>query len=252
MRVCAPLEVGGKCRKRRAMKRLAKTAGLLFSGGQDSATCLAWALTQFERVETIGFDYGQRHDVEMRCRLDVRDAVQERFPQWADRLGEDHVIDLAGLGQISETSLTRDVEIEVESSGLPNTFVPGRNLIFLNYAAALGWRRGFSHLVAGMCEADFSGYPDCRKETLDAQMQAISLGLDRAFTLHTPLMFLSKAGAWDLAEELGGDALVDIVRTKTHTCYKGIHDKLHPWGYGCGTCPACELRARGWQEYAAS
>jgi len=181
------------------MTSIDQTAGLLFSGGQDSATCLAWALDKFDRVETIGFEYGQRHDIEMKCRLEVRTSVKENFPQWADKLGEDHVINLAGLGQISETSLTRDVEIGVHENGLPTTFVPGRNLIFLNYAAALGWRRGVSHLVAGMCEADFSGYPDCRQETLDSQMQAISLGLDRDYTLHTPLMYLSKAGAWDLA-----------------------------------------------------
>lgn len=231
------------------MTKINQTAGLLFSGGQDSATCLAWALNKFERVETIGFAYGQRHDVEMRCRLDVRSAVKEAFPDWAERLGEDHIINLAGLGQISETSLTRDVEIGVHENGLPTTFVPGRNLIFLNYAAALGWRRGFSHLVAGMCEADFSGYPDCRKETLDAQMNAISLGLDRPYTLHTPLMHLSKAGAWDLSNSLGGETLVEIIREKSHTCYKGVHSTLHPWGYGCHDCPACILRANGWAEY---
>ncbi len=232
------------------MTSINQTAGILFSGGQDSATCLAWALDKFDRVETIGFDYGQRHDVEMTCRLDVRTAVQKIFPKWASKLGEDHVINLAGLGQISETSLTRAVEIGVHENGLPTTFVPGRNLIFLNYAAALGWRRGFSHLVAGMCEADFSGYPDCRIETLDAQMQAISLGLDRAFTLHTPLMHLSKAGAWELAESLGGARLVQIIREKTHTCYKGVHADLHSWGYGCGDCPACALRAKGWIEFS--
>lgn len=237
---------------RATMNKISATAGLLFSGGQDSATCLAWALETFDHVETIGFDYGQRHDIEMKCRLDVRQSVCDAFPQWAARLGEDHIINLAGLGQISETSLTRDVEIGIHENGLPTTFVPGRNLIFLNYAAALGWRRGFSHLVAGMCEADFSGYPDCRKETLDAQMQAISLGLDRNYELHTPLMFLSKAGAWDLAKSLGGSDLVEIVRTKTHTCYKGVHSDLHPWGYGCGECPACELRANGWAEYAGA
>lgn len=225
------------------------TAGLLFSGGQDSATCLAWALENFDHVETIGFHYGQRHDVEMRCRLDVRVAVQNEFPEWGDKLGKDHIINLSGLGQISETALTRDVEIGVHEGGLPTTFVPGRNLIFLNYAAALGWRRGFSHLVAGMCEADFSGYPDCRKATLDAQMSAISLGLDRKYELHTPLMHLSKAGAWHLADELGGEKLVKIIREQSHTCYKGVHEKLHDWGYGCGDCPACELRASGWAEY---
>ncbi len=231
------------------MKTISQTAGVLFSGGQDSGTCLAWALETFDRVETIGFEYGQRHDIEMECRLDMRESIRSSFPDWADRLGEDHVINLAGLGQISETSLTRDVEIGVHENGLPTTFVPGRNLIFLNYAAALGWRRGFSHLVAGMCEADFSGYPDCRKETLDTQMKAISLGLDRDYSLHTPLMFLSKAGAWDLAETLGGETLVEIVRAKSHTCYKGVHSELHSWGYGCGECPACELRSKGWAEY---
>jgi len=234
------------------MSTINETAGLLFSGGQDSATCLAWALDTFDQVETIGFDYGQRHDIEMTCRLEVRQSVQDTFPKWADKLGEDHIINLAGLGQISETSLTRDVEIGVHENGLPTTFVPGRNLIFLNYAAALGWRRGFSHLVAGMCEADFSGYPDCRKQTLDAQMQAISLGLDRDYSLHTPLMNLSKAGAWELAHNLGGETLVDIIRQKSHTCYKGVHEALHEWGYGCGSCPACELRAAGWEKYAGA
>ncbi len=231
------------------MTSINQTAGLLFSGGQDSATCLAWALETFEHVETIGFAYGQRHEVEMRCRLDVRRAVQEKFPKWAERLGEDHIINLAGLGQISETALTRDVEIGVHENGLPTTFVPGRNLIFLNYAAALGWRRGFSHLIAGMCEADFSGYPDCRIETLDMQMDAISRGLDRPYKLHTPLMHLSKAGAWELAKDLGGDALVEIIREKSHTCYKGVHADLHLWGYGCGDCPACDLRAKGWAAF---
>ena len=231
------------------MTLLNQTAGLLFSGGQDSATCLAWALKTFDRVETIGFEYGQRHDIEMTCRMDVLRSVQKEFPQWSEKLGEDHVINLAGLGQISETALTRDVEIGVHETGLPTTFVPGRNLLFLNYAAALGWRRGFTNLVAGMCEADFSGYPDCRKETLDAQMKAISLGLDRDFTLHTPLMNLSKAGAWELAQKLGGSPLVEIIRQKTHTCYKGVHTELHSWGYGCGTCPACDLRAKGWAEF---
>lgn len=228
-----------------------QTAGLLFSGGQDSATCLAWALSRFERVETIGFHYGQRHDVEMRCRLEVRDAIAQAFPKWGGRLGEDHLIDLSGLGALSETALTRETEIFVTESGLPNTFVPGRNLIFLNYAAALGWRRGFTDLVAGMCEADFSGYPDCRKETLDAQMHAISLGLDRPFTLHTPLMHISKAGAWDMAQQLGGDPLVQIVNEKSHTCYRGDHETRHDWGYGCGDCPACELRANGWATFQA-
>ena len=226
-------------------------AGVLFSGGQDSTTCLAWALDRFDHVETVGFHYGQRHAVEM----EVRDAFLAKLrairPDWGAKLGEDHVVGLAGLGAISETALTREEEISTGESGLPNTFVPGRNLIFLNYAAALGWRRGFSTLVAGMCEADFSGYPDCRADTLDAQMRAISLGMDREFTLHTPLMQLSKAGAWSLAHELGGDALVELIRTDSHTCYLGERGELHDWGYGCGDCPACELRARGWAEFAA-
>lgn len=229
--------------------RLTK-AGVLFSGGQDSATVLAWALARYDHVETIGFSYGQRHDVELQVRLDLLSSIKDAFPHWADRLGEDHLIDLAGFGAISETALTRDREIDMLDSGLPNTFVPGRNLVFLNYAAALGWRRGFSDLVAGMCEADFSGYPDCRKETLDAQMNAISLGLERDFTLHTPLMTRSKAQAWQFAEELGGSKLVELIRTETHTCYLGVREELHDWGYGCGECPACDLRAKGWAEYA--
>lgn len=227
-------------------------AGVLFSGGQDSATVLAWALTRFDHVETIGFSYGQRHNVEMIVRKSMLDQIRTDFPNWADRLGEDHVIDLAGFGAISETALTREREIDTLESGMPNTFVPGRNLIFLTYAAALGWRRGFSELVAGMCEADFSGYPDCRKETLDAQMHAISLGLERDFTLHSPLMTRSKAQAWALARTLGGDALVEMIRSGTHTCYMGVRDTLHAWGYGCGTCPACDLRAKGWADYAGS
>lgn len=213
---------------------------------------LAWALSRFDEVETIGFSYGQRHDVELQVRLELLRTIREAFPGWSEKLGEDHLIDLAGFGAISETALTRDRQIDVLDSGLPNTFVPGRNLIFLNYAAALGWRRGFTDLIAGMCEADFSGYPDCRKETLDAQMTAISLGLEKDFELHTPLMNRSKAGAWTLAEELGGKKLVDLIRTETHTCYLGVRDELHEWGYGCGTCPACELRAKGWAEYAGS
>lgn len=227
-------------------------AGVLFSGGQDSATVLAWALERFDHVETIGFSYGQRHDVEMTVRKALLDKLRAAFPAWSARLGEDHVIDLVGLGAISETALTRERAIDTLESGLPNTFVPGRNLIFLNYAAALGWRRGFSELVAGMCEADFSGYPDCRKDTLDAQMHAISLGLDRPFHLHSPLMTRSKAQAWTLAHSLGGDVLVEMIRTGTHTCYMGVRDTLHDWGYGCGTCPACDLRAKGWAEYAES
>ena len=225
------------------------SALLLFSGGQDSATCLAWALSRFDRVETVGFDYGQRHTIEMQCRDRARRSVSALNPTWAARLGYDHIIDLTALGEISDTALTRDVEIEMSETGLPSTFVPGRNLIFLNFAAALGYRRGISHLIGGMCEADFSGYPDCRSETLDATMHAISLGMDQAFTLETPLMHISKAGAWELAEELGGPELVDVIVEDTHTCYLGERGTRHDWGYGCETCPACELRAKGWNEY---
>jgi len=224
---------------------------LMFSGGQDSATCLAWALDRYDHVETVGFDYGQRHNIEMTCRADVRDRIKGLNTDWAKRLGDDHIIDLSNLGAISETSLTRDVEITLNETGLPSTFVPGRNMIFLNFAAALGYRRGIYALIGGMCEADFSGYPDCRAETLDATMMAISLGMDRTFTLDTPLMHLSKAGAWALSERLGGAALVEIIRTFTHTCYLGERGVLHDWGYGCGTCPACELRAVGWDTYCA-
>ena len=224
---------------------------ILFSGGQDSATILAWALQRFDWVETLGFSYGQRHNVEMKCRQDVLKEIKSGF-KWGKNLGTDHVLDLSVLGEISKTSLTRNIDIEeVGDTGMPNSFVPGRNLLFLNFASALGYRRGINHLVAGMCEADFSGYPDCRKETLDAQMRAISLGMEREFILHTPLMYLSKADAWGLAEELGGDKLVNLINQKTHTCYKGER-KTHDWGAGCGACPACDLRAKGWAEYKAN
>jgi 7-cyano-7-deazaguanine synthase len=226
-----------------------KTALLLFSGGQDSATCLAWALENFDHVETVGFDYDQRHSVEMQCRRELLEKIREKFPHWAKRMGRDHILDLSVLGAISETSLTRDMDITMPETGLPNTFVPGRNLIFLNFAAAIGFKRGIFDIVAGMCEADFSGYPDCRKETLDTTMKSISLGMAREFKLHTPLMRLSKAGAWELAEKLGGKVFVDLVNRVSHTCYKGERGDLHDWGYGCGVCPACDLRAKGWAEY---
>ncbi len=224
---------------------------LLFSGGQDSATCLAWALDRFNHVETVGFHYGQRHDVEMNCRETIRDMIPALNRDWLSRLGEDHILDLSVLGQMSETALTRDVAIEMNEDGLPNTFVPGRNLIFLTFAGALAYRRGITTLIGGMCEADFSGYPDCRKETLEAQMKALALGLAKPMSLETPLMFLSKTGAWELCEKLGGKALVDVVNRETHSCYKGDHETLNAWGYGCGDCPACELRAAGWEGYQA-
>ena len=224
---------------------------IMFSGGQDSATCLAWALERYDYIETVGFNYEQRHAVEMSSRQIVLKSFKTGFPNWAEKLGEDHIVDLSALGAISETSLTRDVEITLSKDGLPSTFVPGRNLIFLNFAAALGYRRDLTTLIGGMCEADFSGYPDCRIETLNAQMKAISLGMDKAFKLETPLMNLSKAGAWDMAYKLGGQALVEIVLEDTHTCYLGERGTRHDWGYGCGSCPACELRAQGWKKYSS-
>ncbi len=225
------------------------SALVLFSGGQDSTICLAWALSRFEQVETVGFDYGQRHAVEMDCRLAVLDGLRAQFPNWAGRLGHDHVCDLGVLGEISETSLTRAVEIETADSGLPNTFVPGRNLMFLTLAGAIGWRRGINTLVGGMCETDYSGYPDCRRDTIDAQELALSRGMDRPFSIETPLMALDKAQTWALADELGGQALVELVIEESHSCYLGDRSQRHDWGYGCNACPACELRARGYMQW---
>ena len=222
---------------------------VLFSGGQDSATCLAWALSRYERVETIGFDYGQRHKIELDCRVKFIKALRTQRPDWSARLGEDHLLDLALLGQISDTALTQEKVISFASSGLPNTFVPGRNLMFLTLAAAVAYRRGLSVLVGGMCETDSSGYPDCRDDTIKALQVALSLGLDTRFVLETPLMWIDKAQTWHLAESLGGDPLVELIREETHTCYVGDHDTRHAWGYGCGGCPSCELRQRGYEAY---
>ncbi len=234
------------------MEHGAEGALVLFSGGQDSGTCLAWALARFGRVETIGFDYGQRHRVELDCRAGFRDALSARFPDWASRLGPDHVLDLSVLGAVSETAMTRETAITMEANGLPSTFVPGRNLLFFTFAAALAYRRGLKHIVGGMCETDHSGYPDCRDDTIKTLQVALSLGMDRRVVLHTPLMWLDKAATWGLARDLGGDALVDLVVEGTHTCYLGDRTHRHPWGYGCGTCPACELRARGWEGFVAT
>lgn len=229
---------------------MSETAALvLFSGGQDSTVCLAWALARYARVETVGFDYGQRHRVELDARQIILERLRREFPEWASRLGPDRVLKLPALGEISETALTRDKEIEIGETGLPSTFVPGRNLLFFTYAAALGWRRGISVLVGGMCETDFSGYPDCRNETLQTLARAISLGIDRPVTIQTPLMYVDKAGTWAMTEELGGAPLVELVTEETHTCYVGVRSRRHPWGYGCGHCPACGLRAKGWQEW---
>lgn len=222
---------------------------VLFSGGQDSATCLAWALRKYDRVETIGFDYGQRHNVEMQARQSVRAQIIEAFPQWATRLGPDEVVDITGFGALSESALTRDAEIGLREDGLPTTFVPARNLVFLTVASALAMRRAITTLVTGVCQTDYSGYPDCRQDTIDAQASAISLGLARPMKIETPLMHITKAQTWDLAVELGGEALVDLILEHTHTCYLGDHETRHDWGYGCGRCPACELRASGWQAW---
>ena len=226
-----------------------RRALVLFSGGQDSATCLAWALDRYDYVETIGFDYGQRHKIELLCRNHVIDSIRRCFPVWGARLGEDHVLDLGLLGQISDTALTDHRAVVMQSSGLPNTFVPGRNLLFFTLSAAVAYRRGIDILVGGMCETDFSGYPDCRDNTLKALQVALSLGLDNRVIVETPLMWLDKRATWEMSQDLGGEALVEIVRRETHTCYLGNRSQLHEWGYGCGTCPACELRSRGYSEF---
>jgi 7-cyano-7-deazaguanine synthase len=227
----------------------AEGALVLFSGGQDSATCLAWALERFGRVETIGFDYGQRHRVELDVRPVVLDSLRSRFPAWAGRLGDDHRLDLSVLGQVSDTALTGDVEIAMQDNGLPNTFVPGRNLVFVTFAAALAYRRGLRHLVVGVCETDYSGYPDCRDDTMKAMQLALNLGMETRFVLHTPLMWIDKAETWRLAESLGGEALVGLIRDETHSCYRGDRSRSHDWGHGCGECPACALRAEGWRRF---
>lgn len=222
---------------------------VLFSGGQDSATCLAWALEQYALVETVGFDYGQRHSVELESRLTVIDQIRAAFPSWGDRLGEDHVIELGYLSALGETAMTHDVAIEMTEAGLPTTFVPGRNLAFLNAAGALAYRRGMTVLVGGMCETDYSGYPDCRRDTIDAQETALALGMDRPFRIETPLMDIDKAATWALAQTLGGQALLDLIIEHTHTCYIGDREHRHDWGYGCGACPACDLRSAGYARF---
>jgi 7-cyano-7-deazaguanine synthase len=221
---------------------------VLFSGGQDSTVCLAWALQHFGHVETIGFQYGQRHGIEMQCRLTVLSQLRQSFP-WAVELGEDHVLDVSFLSQIGETALTSQRQIEMNANGLPNTFVPARNLLFFNVAAALAYRRGLNALVGGMCETDYSGYPDCRDNTLKAMQVALSLGLDSPMTVHTPLMWLSKAQTWAWAHALGGETLTEVIKENTHTCYLGDRTQRHVWGYGCGRCPACQLRQQGYDQW---
>jgi 7-cyano-7-deazaguanine synthase len=229
-----------------------RAALVLFSGGQDSTACLAWALDRFARVETVGFDYGQRHRIELDCRVAVCEQLRAGFPPWRDKLGDDHRLDLSLLGQISDTALTDARAIEIGASGLPNTFVPGRNLLFFTFAAALAYRRGLSVLVGGMCETDYSGYPDCRDNTLKALQVALSLGMATPMTVETPLMWLDKAQTWALAQSLGGTALTELIVEHTHTCYLGERAQRHAWGYGCGQCPACELRSRGYATWRAS
>ena len=226
-----------------------KRALVLFSGGQDSATCLAWALSNFDRVETIGFDYGQRHSVELECRTRVRTKMTELNADWASRLGEDRVLSLTALSEAGETALTAETEIAMAEDGLPNTFVPGRNLAFLTLAGAVAYRRGMGVLVGGMCETDYSGYPDCRAQTLEAMARALSLGMAAEFRVEAPLMRLTKGQTWELAEQLGGEDLVSLILEETHTCYLGERGARHAWGYGCGKCPACELRAQGWSVF---
>lgn len=233
------------------MKHAPSSALVLFSGGQDSATCLAWALDRFDRVETIGFDYGQRHAIELACRPKFLAAIRAAFPAWGAKLGDDHMIDASVLKALGATAMTHDVVITMTAAGLPNTFVPGRNLLFFTLAGALAVRRGAGHLVGGMCETDYSGYPDCRADTMKAQEETLRLGLDADVRIETPLMYLDKAATWQLAQDLGGDTLVDLIAEETHTCYLGERGTRHAWGYGCGACPACELRANGWQRWQA-
>ncbi len=224
---------------------------VLFSGGQDSTVSLAWALERFAHVETVGFDYGQKHRVELEVRPNVLRALRNAFSAWDAKLGDDHMVEIAALGQMSDTALTRDVAIRFEANGLPNTFVPGRNLLFLTFAAALAYRRDVRRLVLGVCETDYSGYPDCRDDTMKAMQVALNLGMDIRFVVETPLMWIDKAETWRMTERLGGSALVEIVRLETHSCYRGDRERLHDWGFGCGACPACALRAEGYRRYRA-
>ncbi|AEE65706.1 exsB protein [Bordetella pertussis] len=233
------------------MQNHQRRALVLFSGGQDSTTCLAWALERYAHVETLGFDYGQRHRVELDARQVVLRELRANFPDWAQRLGDDHLLDLGILAQVGDTAMTSDREIEMQANGLPNTFVPGRNLLFLTLAAALGYRRQLDVLVGGMCETDFSGYPDCRDDTIKSQQVTLGLGLGTRVTIETPLMWLDKAQTWELADRLGGQALVDMVIEHSHTCYLGERGQRHDWGYGCGHCPACALRKNGWERWVA-
>jgi len=231
--------------------RAGEGALVLYSGGQDSATCLAWALSRYERVETIGFDYGQRHRVELECRADLVAGLRSAFPDWSRRLGDDHMVRLDAIAQLGQTALTQDIAFRMAEDGLPNTFVPGHNIIFLSFAAAAAYRRGLRRIVAGVCETDYSGYPDCRDDTIKAMQVALNLGLARRFVLETPLMWIDKAQTFALARELGGQTFLDLVVAESHSCYAGDRSTAHDWGRGCGTCPACQLRAEGWRRFVA-
>ena len=234
------------------MTRSAGTALVLFSGGQDSTTCLAWALERFSTVETVGFNYGQQHAGELDARPRILARLRDLYPDWRFVLAADHVLPLELLSAIGGTALIVGSESSgnpADFRGLPATFVPGRNVLFLAAAAALAYRRGIAHLVAGMCETDYSGYPDCRDETIKAVGRALDLAMESAFTIHTPLMHIDKKATWLLAETLGGPAFVQLIVEETVTCYKGDTTHRHDWGHGCGVCAACRLRARGYERY---
>ena len=233
----------------RVFERAEEAAIVLFSGGQDSTTCLAWALDRFARVDTIAFDYRQRHGIELACREQVLAELRQGFPDWAPRLGDDRLIDLGVLAELGDSALTSAEEIRLSERGLPNTFVPGRNLLFLTIAGAIAYRADIRHIVGGMCETDYSGYPDCRDDTVKAMQLALNLGMEARFVVHTPLMWLDKAATWRLAEQLGGEPLLNLIREHTHTCYLGERITRHDWGWGCGNCPACRLRAAGWHRF---
>lgn len=227
-----------------------KNALVLFSGGQDSTVCLAWALDTFDNVYTIGFDYGQRHAVELDCRTKILEKIGSVKPQWQARLGNDNVIDMSFISSLGQTAMTSDMQIKIAESGLPNTFVPGRNVFFLTAAACCAYRLGVGHLVGGMCETDYSGYPDCRHDTLQSLAQSLTLSMDSEISIHTPLMWKDKADTWQMATDLAGDALIDLIIHDSHTCYTGDRSSLHKWGYGCGDCPACALRQRGFEKWS--
>lgn len=224
---------------------------VLFSGGQDSTTCLAWALERFEHVETIGFDYGQKHSAELAARTPIREAIEATVPRWASRLGPDHAIALDVIGKVTRSALVDDTPFGKRDDGLPATFVPGRNILFLTVAAIVAEQRSIKTIVTGTCETDFSGYPDCRDDTIKALQVTLNLGLESRLIIETPLMWIDKAATWALADELGGQKLVEMIVELTHTCYLNDRIHRHVWGYGCSECDACKLRQRGWETFVA-